>query len=306
MRVNHNKRNTLALKGISIVLGLLLWLFVTNENIIITNHPVSGVSVTAENLGAGLKAVYNNSVDLEVSGKVTDRALFKATVDLNGMGAGKHQVPVRVKTPSGVKLVKVVPAQITVNIMEVTEKTVPVGVHLEKDPPVGYRVTGMIPSPAQVLVRGGYPDVIKVDKVQANVDLSEAKTATTLPLTFTPVDREGQVVANVSVVPEHGQAYVVVEADKKEISLPIKIEVKGYLADGYSVANITAEPTLITVYGNQEVVSQLKEVVTEPVDIEGKTESIDQVVKLVAIPDVVFNPTSVLVRVEIKAGSANP
>lgn len=304
--MDRKHRNTLALKGISIFLGILLWLFVTNENVIITRHTVSGVSVSAENLGAGLKLVYNDTVDLEVAGKTADRSTFHASIDLSGMGAGKHLVPVRVKSPTGVKLVKVVPNKLTVNIMEVNEKVVPVGVHLDKEPPAGYRMTGMVPSPAQVLVRGGYPDVLKVAEVRAGIDLSQVKTATTMPLTFIAVDREGQEIAHVSVVPAEGQAYVVVEADRKEESRPIKVETEGSLAAGYEVASISTEPATVKVFGSQEVLSQFTEVVTEPLVVEGINNHISQEVKLVPVPGVVFNPTSVMVSIEIKAGSAKP
>jgi len=301
--VDHKKRNTLALKGISIILGLLLWLFVTNENVIVTRHTVSGVSVKAENLGAGLKVVYNDTVDLEISGNNVDRGSYQATVDLSGMGAGKHQVPVQVKSPTGVKLVKVVPAYLTVNILKVDEKLVPVEVRREKEPPQGFRVAGRGPSPGGVLVRGGYSDVLKVAKVRANIDLSTVKEAATLPLTLVPVDREGQEVAQVSVVPKEGQVYVVVEADKKEVSLPIKVEVKGALPVGYT---ISTEPAQVKAFGSQEVLSQLTEVVTEPLEVAEITESFTREVKLAPVAGMVFNPASVMVRVEIKAGSANP
>jgi YbbR domain-containing protein len=83
---------------------------------------------------------------------------------------------------------------------------------------------------------------------------------------------------------------VVVEANKKEVSLPVKAQVQGDLPVGY---NISMEPAEVKAFGSQEVLSQLTEALTESLVIEGKTESFVQEVKLVKVEGIVFLPCQI-------------
>jgi hypothetical protein len=48
-----NKTSTWHLKVVSVIMAMLLWLFITNENVIIKQQDVAGVSLKCINLSPG-------------------------------------------------------------------------------------------------------------------------------------------------------------------------------------------------------------------------------------------------------------
>ena len=56
------------LKLISVLMAILLWLFITNENVIIRQQGISGVKLNAINISTGLTAAYPEEVRVSIVG----------------------------------------------------------------------------------------------------------------------------------------------------------------------------------------------------------------------------------------------
>ena len=156
-------RGTPRLLALSIVLGIALWVFVTeDENPSVTGILPNQIPVTFVNVADQL-AVANDlgSVDLRIEAS-EDRweglsaANFEATVDLAGLTAREQSVPVRAEVigTRGVRILAVEPPTISVNLEQVVSRIIPVQPRLLGSPPSGFEIVQTVPERLTVEISG--------------------------------------------------------------------------------------------------------------------------------------------------------
>ena len=85
--------------------------------------------------------------------------------------------------------------------------------------------------------------------------------------------------------------------------LKVRPDIDGDAAEGYIISRIEVEPTRLWVTGAHSEVIQLSEVVTEPIDVSGATESLEREVRISVGSDHVWQEEAgpVIVRVQVDA-----
>jgi YbbR domain-containing protein len=253
------------------------------------------LTISVLNLGEDLTIL--NDVPRET--RITVRALgdtwdelrvgdFEATVDLAGLEAGRHELPVAVTTAEEeVSILQVDPAVITLDLQEVAERKVRVRVRLldEESIPLGYTFRVPVVTPEQVSVTGAKASAERVAEAVVEVSLRNARDTVSQQLTPALLDADGNRVLGLSVSPPTVSVRVVVERQVGYRDVTVRATTVGSPAAGYWISNISVEPVLVTVYGQQSEIEALPGFLdTEPIDVEGATADVIQRVPL-ALPE---------------------
>jgi YbbR domain-containing protein len=151
----------MALKLISLALAALLWFVIAGEK---TSEVGLSVPLELKNFPKDLEltgdAVNAVEVRLRASPSIIQSlgpADVSARVDLTGVQEGEHIVNLTeesIRIPFGVKVVRINPSTMTLNLERTVEKTVPVRPRLLGRPAPGHEVAEVTSAPAEVRVTG--------------------------------------------------------------------------------------------------------------------------------------------------------
>ncbi len=299
--MNGNKKNTTGLKVISLVLALMLWLFVTNENVVITRKEIPGVKLNHINLREGLKASYVDKVSVEIIGTPKKASDINAYIDLKGLDPGTYVLPVKVAPLAGARVTRINPDQVRVQVFKTDENVFSVTCRVTKPLPSGYTLEGVVAVPGECVVKGTQHAVDKVAGVAAFLDLSTRTETGSFYTVARAVDAAGKIVSEgIAVIPEKIKVYVVVGQDRKITEVPVSPTLSGKLPDGYVLGEVRAEPGKVTVVGPALAPVPFSQAATSPVSLDGQVSSFTQEVA-VSVPDgfSVF-PQRVWVMVEVR------
>ena len=213
---------------------------------------------------------------------------FRATVDLSDYDmdrAPEPQVlPVEVVAlVDDVEIVRREPATVTVEIDRLVEKRVPVVVD-HGEVPDSLEIDEPSTSDDEVSVRGASTLVDRVDRALARVLIDESGIRVERTVTLEPVDIDGQPVVNVQVEPETVTVEVDVRAVESNRTVAVRPQIVGTPAPGFALASISVEPSTVTIRGLPDVLTDIQEILTEPIDLDGLTEGQELELPLI-LPD---------------------
>ncbi|MGE5415281.1 MAG: YbbR-like domain-containing protein [Acidobacteriota bacterium] len=299
--MTDNPRGTFHLKAISILMALLLWLFINNENVIFNKRELTGVKLNATNLASRLTASYDDEIRVAIAGAPRTSADIFAYIDLDGRGAGEYDLPIKVKPMTGTKVVSVKPERVRVLVTEIKELTFRIQPHIEKQPPQGYTLSGIEVLPDNAIVRGNQESLDKVASLAVTLDLSQVTDTSAKPLRVIPLDANGhQVKSGLTVIPREVKAYVVVEKEQDFAEAVVTPSIVGSVPDGYETGNITVVPQVVKILGMPDKTLEVKSISTIPIDITGKQTFFEKNIELSPPEGISVFPQSVTVVVEIK------
>jgi len=251
--VFHN--GTLKLFSLAFASGL--WLFVnagerdTEKTLVV---PIELRSLSPQLVIVGPRTDY---VDLRVSGPRTLLGRLnskKIPLDLTGVRPGPASFRLgadRLNLPRGVKLMRISPSQIDLDIAELQRRTVPVRLDLQGKPPHGYEVKAVEVQPDAVEVSGPAPQVGKIEAVSTEpVDINRATQPIARMLELRG-PKDEQVAYNI------GQVRVRIEVQDVVLTRElrrVKVEIKN--VPGRAVANPVQVD--VTVRGPQRLVETLQ------------------------------------------------
>jgi YbbR domain-containing protein len=229
---------------------------------------------------------------------------FTVSVDLTGLGAGAHQVPIQValnKHPSRVILVE--PEYVTMEVEPEVEKTVPVRMQIVGEPALGYLMRAPIVVSRQVTVSGPSTYVARVVEAVTEISVQDADAAVEGEFRLRIQDSEGEPVPYVTWTPEVTNVRIPIEPSGYYRALAVKVVLEGQIAPGYRITNISVEPPTVTVFGTPDIIAALPGFIeTEAIDVEGAQANVIERPALNGPPDVAIvpgqQPVEVLVSVE--------
>ena len=289
-------------KLLSLGLAFLLWLVVMNVINPSSNQSVSGVKVSLENIAyvesMGMTCRLADSSD-EVSVTVRGRrrtverlraADITAIADMRqiiDISSTPVMVPVTVSVPGiSSENVSVTPRNIEVVLEEIGSKDFVINpvVTAGTLPSVGYQVGTLSVSPEKVNVRGPESVISKIDKINAEVNVSGKDLTASIHI----IDRNGEELPAVerdALKFDKDMTTVMVHVQLDEVleDVPVSAEVWGSPAEGYQVGNVTVTPSVIGVAGTPEAVSRFANeggtlMITqdsEKVDVSGRNADFD-------------------------------
>jgi YbbR domain-containing protein len=310
MRLSLGSLGTLLL---SLLLALLVWLIAANQqNPFEERVLASPVEVKLTNLSDDLliisPASARTTVTLRAPSSVWDTLTtdkVHVTADLSGLSAGTHEVALQPQLDEAAsRVVTLSPARITVTLEGRATREVPIRLDVAGEPALGYEAGSRLQSVNAVQVSGPASLVDRVSEVAAQVSLAGLKNDLSLEVLLTPVDAAGAAVSGVALTPDRLRVQIPISQKLGYRDVAVRAVIRGQVAPGYRVTNITVAPLIITVSSSdpQQVSDLAGFIDTQPLNIGGKSDDVTERVAL-DLPEGVTpvgDPT-VLVQVNIAA-----
>ena len=276
-------RSTPGLLLLSIVLGVAIWIFVTEEeNPTRAGLFASQIPVRSVNVGEEL-AVANDlgAVDVRIEGP-EDRwdglstANFEASVDLSGLSAREQTVPLRVEVSGvrGVRILSVEPPTIIVNLEEVVSRIIPVTPRLIGALPRGFEAEQAVPERLTVEISGPESLIALVESAVADINVTGLTVGFEQNVELVPRGEGDGEIRGLNVEPSSVSVSVTVRQTVVTKTLPLAVELLGEPAAGYRVSGVAVQPGVIEVEGALEALQELEELALGLVRLDGADEDI--------------------------------
>ena len=261
-------RRTPRLLALSIILGIALWVFVTeDEDPSITGVFPNKIPVTFVNVGDQL-AVANSlgAVDLRIEAseerwESLTAANFEASVNLAGLSAREQLVPVRVDITGtrGVRIVAVEPPTIRVNLEQVVSRIIPVEPRLLGAPPSGFEITQTVPERLTVEISGPESLVELAERAVAEINVTGLTVGFQQVAELVPRGASDGRIRGLSLQPSSVSVRVDVQKSTVSKTVPLTIELLGEPARGYRVTGVTVTPAAARIEGALELLQDLEQ-----------------------------------------------
>ena len=285
-RGNKLFKQNITLHVLAILLSIVLWSYVKTADF--TARPETSVTwdsipLEVRDIPSGL--VLTNelpttvSVVLRGSDSVVDQVLKEnllAYVSLSGANEGVGQYAVKVIHPQGLAATPT-PARVEVRLERELTADFDLRIDgLERDD-LSYYLTAT-PSPNFVKVTGLRSQFERVQQAQVVINQASIRESGRLRLPVRLLDARGQEVTGLLIEPG------VVDVDVVRLPgklLPVVPDFSGQLPEGYTLQERRIEPEAVYVYGTEEVLAGLEQIVTEPISLEEITADTTLSVQLV-------------------------
>ena len=186
-----------SLKLTAIFLALVLWLFVRGdpgaEKVITVPLEIQmprNMEITSER---------PISVEVTLRGTISNmwfgQPVPTCSINLQGADEGKHVIPltqanVRIARTSGIEVLKVTPARVTLALERTVSKEVPIVVPIRGEPALGYEIYSKSLKPASVVITGPRSDIERIGEIPTEaVSLNGQKQSIRMFLNLNVADR---------------------------------------------------------------------------------------------------------------------
>ncbi len=237
---------------------------------------------------------------------INQKDVVRAVVDLSGLEAGVHVLPVDIQINiRPVRVVSQSPKTVEITLERLVSAEFPVDVQVQGDPAIGFQAGMLTKDASTVKIIGPESQASRVRKIRAVLDISGAQQTIVRTITLQAVDAGEVLVEGLTIVPSVVTLTQPIKQRFGYRSVVVNVVVSGQVAEGYRLTNISVFPPAITVYSaDPDIVKNLPGYVeTLPLDLTGAKDDIDVFMNL-NLPfgvSVVGDQNTVLVRVGIAA-----
>ena len=304
-------QNNHAVKILSIFLAFVIWLYIAGDTRTFsefessTRHCIK-IPVEYHNLSEYLEVVeMTEEVDITVRGQSEDLAQLmpddlEIYVDLRELREGEHKLAVRGEAPSGIKIEKIFPSEVKVEIDEVITRQMEIKPIISGEPADGMVVDDIQLEPSNVIVKGTSNNLFKVEEVWAVIDVEGETGDITKTVTFKTVDRVGREVTGLELTPEEVEVSVNIDYAKKEV--PVEASLKGDLPKGLTIKEVKAQPETVVLSGLKERLKEIEVIETLEIDLKGREKTFTKEIEL-DIPEGTSLETDTSISVMVLIGS---
>ncbi len=286
-------RNDLGLKIFSVVIGFVLWFYVTYPA---ANNPTDYRVFTVQytNLDSDSYAVlqeHPSPIRVSVRGPAESlRDLhayadnqFIAEINLQNAQPGDYSYPVTLHIGPNVKsdgLEFLPPKQVPVRI--VSKVRSPMLVTFEGvDAPPGQDITNATMIPDRITIRGPKAEVQEVKKAVAVVDLKDYPTQKEFVCHVELRNAKGQLVGGVESVPDAVQVQPTLGPAVDQRKLPVSLTWGSPLRHGYSIRDVRCDPAEVLVKGKTNALKKISVVRTEAINLSDVSSERELQVRLI-------------------------
>lgn len=300
----------LSLKIFALLCAVIFWGFVVSLENNFYKLP-DAISVQVFNQAPELAlASKPNTVTLTLRSQDADVfktlsvANFEAYVDLRSVGAGTHKLPVSVTSKnSAVSVMKIEPAEVSVELSPVREKTISIKPIVKGEPAKGFKVELVKLERETIEVRGAENVLAKIGSAKAEVSLDGTERQTVDKIaTFLIYDKEGATLADLEIKQKELKAKVTIVEVETTRSVGVQAKIIGSVTNGV-IKSITVEPAVLILKGKRETVDKIVVIETEIIDLRRVEESFERKVKVTMPAEVTLaegQNAVVTVKVEIE------
>ncbi|MFV0381939.1 MAG: YbbR-like domain-containing protein [Breznakia sp.] len=264
-------------KIVAVCLASMLCLIITSESDsnIFTNSLRSAMDLGPISVSANIStSEYEvtglpESVDVSVMGDASDvqyasqqKANYQVIADLTELGEGTHEVVLEPLNFSGSVSVTLSQNTANVTIRKKIAKAFSFTYDFTNTNQMDkiYSLEKPNFSSSEVLVKASEETMAQISYIKALIDVSGVKADFEQDARLVAYDYEGNKM-EVDILPQTVSAKVSVSSPRKEVA--IKVEVNGELEDNKAIAAYTIDQKKMTIYGPQEVLDEVDEVLVE-------------------------------------------
>lgn len=202
---------------------------------------------------------------------------LRALLDLSGLSAGEHDLSFQIQV--GVRPVRIVtanPSSVTLTLEALASQKLDLDISLSGQPAIGYQAGAPALEPRQILVSGPESLVARAARAVVAVNLDGIREGVDQLTPVEILDSSGQPLNGLSLNPEAVHVTVPVSQQGGFRDMAVKVVVRGQVASGYRLDNISVFPPVVTVYSsNANLIGQLPGVVeTQPLDLDGISDNL--------------------------------
>ena len=275
---------------LSILLAVMVWVVAVREaNPDIDKLYGTPIPITPQNLPSGMMTYGESArqVRITLSGPqsawdVLTPDRITAAIDLSQPVSGSLDLPVQVTVADRLlRVIKVEPAVISLKMEPIAEASIPITVNVVGEASPTYAVEPVEVNPAVALLRGPTSLVNQVAAASGQLSIQDARATVSQTVPLQPRNFDGQAVPNVTLTPSTTLAVVRVQQLGGFRDLAVKIDLLGNVAPGYSIANVSVSPQIVTVFGSPATLDALPGfIATEPTSVTNATADLEERVRL--------------------------
>ncbi len=293
-------KKRVGLKIISLIIAVLLWLYVVSQGATTAPQELINTELKYHNLGEGLAISGPDTVALRVWGSLKGKNDTTAYVDLSGLGEGLYELPVQVEPIRGAILTTVEPDKVEVVLKAVLEKELAIKYDIVNPPSPAFELLDIVVSPEKCLLQGEEGVLKRVKTVKCQLSLQNREGITSFNSPLQAWDAGGRIIdEGLRLIPDKVKISVVLGLKQTGQQVGIKLQSNGNVAEGFKLRRVQLEPDYITILGTESLVADIREISTEPLELEGKKESFNQELDLIIPEGIKAFPAQVLLYAEI-------
>lgn len=295
------------IKVIAVIFAVGLWYYVSvTQGPVISktfkNVPIVPINVSSESY------ISNNLPTCSIVAEGPSKIIlglkdsdFVATVDLSSKKEGDFLVNVEVTPPTSViKIKSFTPDKVRVVLESISSKSFPVVSEFANIPPNSQFFPALpLITPSSITAFGPNSELSNIKRVYISIDLSKITGDTVLTLPVQTETFDGSPLKNVYLNPSTVVVQVKFSEDNSIVTVPIIPTIKNLPPAGFAIRTVTVNPAVVTISGPISVITNLKSVPTEPIDVSMLTSKTDFNVKLAPIDKVKFPVDTCKVTVDI-------
>ena len=271
---------------LALVLGFAVWISAVSAAD--PDEVRSPITVPLEMIGQETSLVITNDIPSTI--KVTLRAprsvweqltaqqdAVRAVLDLTGLSADEHDLPVQILiSVRPVQIVLVEPATVTVKLEPLAIRTLPIVLSLSGQPAIGYQAGEATIDPGEVILSGPESLVNQAARARVLVRLDGVREGIEQAMKIEILDEQNIPLNGITINPESARANIPVSQQGGFRDVAVKVVVRGQVAAGYRLENISVFPPVVTVFAEDpELVSKLPGVVeTQPLELQDAKQDI--------------------------------
>jgi len=269
-------RQDLGLKIFSLLIAIVLWFYVIDPYASPSDKRVFKLNYSGLDTDKFILKKPPQTVTVNVQGPADAlRAMhqladeqFNADVDLSNATPGLNRYAISRLDAGPVKSQGLVFSPPMVNVDIEVKTSVDKNVTVEPAHiPSGLAVTDETMTPDTVSLRGAKADVDRVAKVVGRVDLAGYPSMRDFPAKVELEDKDGKPVSQVDANPAYVSVHPVLGVAVDRANLPVSLTWGSSLKHGYSIRDVSCDPSMITVAGKSNALSKVSVVKTEPINL---------------------------------------
>lgn len=291
---------TANLKIAAIILSVLLWFYVSTQGQL-TARNAAEIDLNYYSMADNLTVSGPDKVTVRLWGTLSETDAVEAFIDLKGLGPGSYDLPVILHQSNRALFSSVEPNRVQIVIKEIKENIFPIAARNTAVLPAGFQLADIFTVPASCSVQGNQSEVGKVATVIAPLSLASSPEIQSAAVVLQAVDKEGQKVEGIRIIPEKAVVYAIVSQSLTSRQIPVKPVFTGAPGEGCQRGQVIVEPQEAFLIAGQGSAEDATEIATEEIDLEGKTASFTAEVPLLAPEGARIYPERVSIYIEIKA-----
>lgn len=228
-----------------------------------------------------------------------------AFVDLSkATPGGDHSYPVSVEPPdSRIRVLQVVPPQLSVRLDENIERSVPVRLTRAGNVPFGYEAGDAEVEPTMVAVGGPASIVRRLEGASVEIKLDGLTVQVDGRYRPIPVDAQGQPVVlegpGLRLSPPAVRVRIPITQQLSYKTVGVQPNVVGAVQSGYVVQGISTEPSAVTIVGSPQALAAVNVAQTASIDLTDASSTFARQVSVV-VPEGVSLIQEGLARVTVR------